>query len=471
MVSHWQTSDFLKLKSPVKMSEYDLGRLQISINSYIDRWVASNPYKNKNYAPSATKKVSSYIAENFVKQREYKQNFVTHRYSQKDLALDIQLTYDLYFASMERLYLEFKKANPGKSITEISRKDFSPDYIKIESELGIGRHLMTALNPKYVSFFNKESLQKSLNVLTKWHLDHFEGLQKRFEFGNRKTGLVYDRYNEDTRRLLSYYQKALQSIYNYAGTKGIDLTSQTPDVISLIEGIKGKNELVMNHYQIIKWDADTTKAYHIIYHLTKYLGFDPMTFTALDNNIFEGGTKAGQYRRHNFLALMFRKMSTQVNDIVLTSATLHHAEYETFLTNNGIAAEAYIKLLMQSLSEMVDLKDANGNYIKFKESHMKEILYKNFGAVEGQKILDKWKGVGPIDFAKNLRTFNERRRDAFNGDYKKFLNRDYGNAYSAYYNKVNKITFTQILATQSNLDFLSGVYGLPFRLRPVQITI
>ena len=93
-------------------------------------------------------------------------------------------------------------------------------------------------------------------------------------------------------------------------------------------------ELVMKYYDRKYWKKETTKAYHVIYHLCKYLGFDPMTFTPLDDNIFKGGEKAGGWARHHFLALMFRKMSSHANDIVLTSDTLHHKEYEGFLKNN-----------------------------------------------------------------------------------------------------------------------------------------
>lgn len=166
---------------------------------------------------------------------------------------------------------------------------------------------------------------------------------------------------------------------------------------------------------------------------------------------------------------MFRQMSSHVNDIVLTSDALHNGEYEKFLKKNGLSAEIYVKLLMQSLAELVGMKDQNGNYIKIKENHMREVLYKNFGEVEGEKILEKWKGQG--QFAKSLRQFNDRRLYVFNGKYKQFLSQEYGNAYSAYFNRVNKITFTKILATQSNLDFVTTIYGLPFTLNPVQTKI
>ena len=126
---------------------------------------------------------------------------------------------------------------------------------------------------------------------------------------------------------------------------------------------------------------------------------------------------------------------------------------------------------MQSLSELVNMKDQNGNYLKINEGHMKEVLYKNFGEVEGQNILDKW-GQAP-NFITRLGEFNLRRKDAINGDYEKFLKSKYTIAYSKYYTKVDfdRITYTKIFATQNNLDFLTAIYNKPFTFSPIQIKI
>ncbi|MBA7661519.1 hypothetical protein ES703_69538 [subsurface metagenome] len=470
VLSHWQTSDFLTLNTPITMSKYDLQKLKTSINSYIDKWILSNPYKDKVYSASALKKVKYYIAENFVKHG--------NQYSQNDLLPDIKLTNDLYFAAMERLYLEFKKNNPGRSITETSRNVFSPSYEKIEKELKTGRHLFTVLNPEYgPEFFSQETLQNLLQTLTKWHINHFEGQKKKFEFGTRKTGLIYDRNDPEIQRVLYYYQNAINSIHDYAKLKNMQLNSPTISGIELSEALRIKDpndpkkrivpkELVMNYYDHKYWKKETTKAYHVIYHLCKYLGFDPMTFTPLDDNIFKGGEKAGGYQRHHFLALMFRKMSSYIDDIVLTSNVLHKSEYEGFLKKEGLSAEVYVKLLMQSLTELVNMKDQNGNYLKIKEEHMREVLYRNFGELEGEKVLNKWRSHP--NFITRLSEFNVRRLDAFKGDYKNFLTTKYSNAYSAYFKKVNRIFFTSILATRSNLDFLSAIYNLKFTLNPIQ---
>lgn len=239
--------------------------------------------------------------------------------------------------------------------------------------------------------------------------------------------------------------------------------------IALSESLKSGKELVMNAYQVKVWKHEMTKAYHVIYHLSRYLGFDPISFTPLDDNIFKGGEKAGGYKRHHFLALMFRQMSSHVDDVVLTSDDFHISEYETPLRREGIDMEIYIKQIMKSLVQLIEMRDANGNYIKIKEEHMRKMLYENLGEVAGEKVLEKWKGQPK--FADSLKEFNDRRLDTFKGDYKNFLNQKYGNAYSAYFWRVRRITFTKILATQSNLDFLTTIYGVPFTLNPVQTKI
>ena len=64
---------------------------------------------------------------------------------------------------------------------------------------------------------------------------------------------------------------------------------------------------------------------------------------------------------------------------------------------------------MQSLAELINMKDQNGNCLKIKEEHMREVLYKNFGEVEGEKILEKWmNGKHQLDFALSLDLFNDQ---------------------------------------------------------------
>ena len=166
---------------------------------------------------------------------------------------------------------------------------------------------------------------------------------------------------------------------------------------------------------------------------------------------------------------MLRKLRSHLDDIVLTSDDFHISHYETFLRENGLDVEIYVKQFMKSLVEFIEMKDQNGNFLNIDESHMMEVLYKNFGKLAGEQVLEGWKEQD--DFILSLNIFNNRRLRTFKGDYKQFLIDDYNNAYSAYYQRVTRITFTKILATRSDLDFLSVIYGMPFTLKPIQMMI
>ena len=156
---------------------------------------------------------------------------------------------------------------------------------------------------------------------------------------------------------------------------------------------------------------------------------------------------------------MFRKMSSHVDDIVLTSDDFHLSEYEKFLDDNGINAEVYIKQLMKSLTELIDMTDQDGNYIKIGEKEIRGVLHRNFGEIEGKKVLERWKdGKHQSDFAASLAEFNKRREYAFNGEYEQFLIDKYDTAHTGYFNAVRKITLTKILATRDNLAFLNLIY-------------
>ncbi len=153
-------------------------------------------------------------------------------------------------------------------------------------------------------------------------------------------------------------------------------------------------------------------------------------------------------------------MTSHVDDFVLTSDDIHLSEYEKFLKANGLDAEVYVKQLMSSLVELIEMKGQNGNFMKIDETRIRDVLRRNFGETEGEAILDRWmNGDHQSDFTATLDEFNDRREDAFNGKYEYFLSQNYDTAYSAYFKEVSKITLTKnLLATQSNADFLNIIY-------------
>lgn len=68
-----------------------------------------------------------------------------------------------------------------------------------------------------------------------------------------------------------------------------------------------------------QWFQEATKGYHVLNLLARNLGFNILTFTILDDNIFVNG----KYKRHHFRELFSRKKSLYLDDLVLTDAWTH----------------------------------------------------------------------------------------------------------------------------------------------------
>lgn len=137
------------------------------------------------------------------------------------------------------------------------------------------------------------------------------------DFGTRDPAMVkYTQLSREDYNKFFYYTQALQSIVDICRDRGFDFASPSITGVSLIQAINSERELVMNYYDLKYWEGkpigDTIKAYHRIYHLTKYLGFDPLFFAGLDQDM-------GKSRRHHFLGFIFRKMSSFVGDQMLTT--------------------------------------------------------------------------------------------------------------------------------------------------------
>ena len=127
---------------------------------------------------------------------------------------------------------------------------------------------------------------------------------------------------------------------------------------------------------------------------------------------------------------MLRKLRSHLDDIVLTSDDFHISHYETFLRENGLDVEIYVKQFMKSLVELIEMKDQNGNFLVIEEKHMREVLYKNFGESAGEQVLAGWNPNDP-SFTVRLNEFNNRRERAYKGEYNTYLIDKYNNAYSA----------------------------------------
>ena len=214
------------------------------------------------------------------------------------------------------------------------------------------------------------------------------------------------------------------------------------------------DELLKNDYDLIYWDKQEVISYHIIYHLCKYLGFDPLTFTSLSDSIFSTENEYKFFRFH-FLALPFRKMSSHVWDILLTSENLESTYNKVFHSMVPRVAEAFFKGILNALGNLVNQKDENGGDIEVNQNIIINSLKKNFGSMVGEP-LRYWEKQGSLDLS--IKVINKRKMIIKNQGYEQFLKTFFSNAYENYFYKIKGIKFTNAIATQEDVEFIKKIY-------------
>ena len=213
------------------------------------------------------------------------------------------------------------------------------------------------------------------------------------------------------------------------------------------------DELLKNDYDLIYWDKPEVISYHIIYHLCKYLGFDPLTFTSLNDSIFSTKNGKGFFRFH-FMALPFRKMSSHVWDILLTSENRESAYNKVFHSMSPRVAEAFFKGILNALETIVKQKDKNGELIEVNHNLIIDSLKKNFGSMIGEP-LRYWKQRS-MDLS--MEVINKRKMVIQNHGYEQFLKTFFSNAYENYFKKIKGLKFNNALATQEDVEFIKKIY-------------
>lgn len=137
----------------------------------------------------------------------------------------------------------------------------------------------------------------------------------------------------------------------------------------------------------------------MLFQLAKYLGFDPLTFTPLD----DADMATSKYRLHHFLAEIMRQMSSNVGDVVLTSEDLH-GTYEKF--KDSRAGEAYIRGLMKTIQDLININSGTA----IKPTDVLNTLIENLGDKKGSEVYLSWTiGSKFTEFKRNLDKFNDRR--------------------------------------------------------------
>ncbi|GAI59627.1 unnamed protein product, partial [marine sediment metagenome] len=290
------------------------------------------------------------------------------------------------------------------------------------------------------------------------------------DFGTRDPTMIrYSKLSRDTYNKYYYYSEALRSIEDLCKYKGYNFASPSIKGVNLLEAIDSNRELVMNAYDLKYWSGgalgETVKTFHRIYHLTKYIGFDPFFFRPLD-------TELGKSRRHHFLSVLFRKMSSYVKDHVLTTVKFHNSYDALFDSMGQRQAQAFIEGVMASLEELIWLRDENGNFKELTNADIpliKSILKKHLGSLS-EKAWSIWNnGIGKnkrtTSFLDDLNEFNSRRRFIMASDgklikygYQDFLFAKFRLFYDDKFADVVKLNPELFLGSKKDFIFMNFVY-------------
>ncbi|MBA7520556.1 hypothetical protein ES705_12652 [subsurface metagenome] len=429
LASRWDSSLFKSLG--IEVSEYQIQVIVRRVLKEIKSWMFSNP--RATYKSPSRLKWDPYIKESFSKWGVV--------YSKENLKIDYDLIDSIMTAAATHLYKYY-------SVSSRETLDYSTATIK--NELGIEKDFYRSLRKG--AFITQKNLEIIFSKIAEWH---------REEYGDLVSGLDYDRSDSFARLKLYNYQKVLYKIQQYAELRGITLFDG-----KYSSGLVKIGKEYFKISDILKKDYDENfrrqqyKEFHLLFQLAKYLGFDPLTFTVLDDK----DMAAGRYALHHFLAEMFRKMSSNVADILLTSRDLHMT-YESILRDKGEEgeiyakareAEAYIRALMKSIQDLIEYNIAN-----IKKSHIKEVLIKNLGLDKGMEIFYKW--TENKDFKNNLKSFNKRRTYALKGDYKAFLTENYQETWknrkqNAYMFISKQLKYSVFFSYKTDFDLLYKIF-------------
>lgn len=192
-------------------------------------------------------------------------------------------------------------------------------------------------------------------------------------------------------------------------------------------------------------------------------GIDPLTFRINPSN--------SPFDSHHFRAFAFRKMSTHTQDLIDTSKRFH-AKYEALKNRYGWrAAEIYVETLVNSLNELMSLRDSSGNIRKIQDSDVITVLQNNFGS-EWKSVYDGWvseftQGMSGIDnYQDALEKINDRRLkylpgNAYGNTIKDFLYKEYRSLYDSNYDKYlrGSILISKVIATQEDINYYNILFN------------
>lgn len=222
------------------------------------------------------------------------------------------------------------------------------------------------------------------------------------------------------------------------------------------------DDLIKNDYDLEYWHKKVVISYHIIYHLCKYVGFDLLSFTPLDDAIFDPRNETKFFRFH-FRAMPFRKMSSHVWDILLISKNFEPTYNTVFQSTSPRVSEAFFQGISDTFVDLVNLKDENGNIVEINYDIVINILEKYFGSAVHEP-LRQWEKQGSLN--NSMKTLNQWRLKLKNHGYEQFLKDCFEKAYKNYFKQIKGLKLTNALATQQDVDLLNEIYqNIKFKFR------
>ncbi|MHA1877658.1 MAG: hypothetical protein ACTSUC_14550 [Promethearchaeota archaeon] len=323
-------------------------------------------------------------------------------------------------------------------------------YNKIMAELGIG--VKFNRNLKNDVRTAKDTLETLFKKFSEWHSTDLGDRVKLMQFDRTDQSMSY-RYNN--------YHKVLNQILNYAKIRGIDLFDGTGSFTINGRSYNYQDRLTNNYDQYFKDQA--YKNFALLFHLTKYLGFDPFSFTPQN----DADIANGKFRLHHYLANLFRKMSSHLEDVTIVLDSLHNPTgiYEALKETE--VGEAEIRGLLQSITDLIYYKDSLGNFRAIiGRNEIREILIKNLGTNKGQEAYLRW--TSTPEFIDNLATFNDYRTYAIAGKFLELLKDEFPKNYRKRYNDAKnfvksgafQLKLRSFISTDVSLEFLSNLYKL-----------
>ncbi len=432
VVSSWNSKIFQDLG--IEASPYEIEAAKRETLKAIKEWTFLNP--RSTYSHKSNLRWKPYIKEDY--------GGLTH-YIKILSNLEYDLASEIINSVAERMWglPNFK-----------DEKNLGLSYRRMKAELGISIKFNIKL--KDGSFITKEILETLFKKFSEWHLE---------DLGDRVELMQFDRTDPSKSYRYHNYNKVLDQISNYAKVRGFNLFDGSGSFIINGRRYDYQNRLTNDYDQYFNDQA--YKNFAVLYHLTKYLGFDPYSFTPQS----DADIANGKFRLHHYLANVFRKMSSHLEDVTLVMDTLHYplGIYETLKETE--IGEAEIRGLLQSITDLIYYKDSLGNpKASVGRTEIREVLIKNLGAEKGQEAFLRW--TSRSKFTVDLIKFNDYRSYAISGKFLELLlerfPKNYRIRYADAQNFVKSGAFQlklrSFISTEASLDFLNYLYKLSVKM-------